>query len=104
MLAEPTSQLVAALDGLCDADPTSLAAGETVVELHRQLERLAAVVTRATAAFDSEREWEADGARTAGAWLAARCRLPVAAARRRVRVGRALRTMPATEGAWLAGE
>jgi hypothetical protein len=78
--------------------------GETVVALHRQLERLAAVVTRAAAAFDAGRDWEADGARSSAAWISARCRLPHPAARGRVRLGRALGAMPATEGAWLAGE
>ena len=72
--------------------------------LHRQLERLRAVVTRASAAFEAGRTWEADGARTAAAWVSARCRTPMAAARQRVRLGRELRSMPATEEAWLAGE
>ncbi|HVM14357.1 MAG TPA: DUF222 domain-containing protein [Egibacteraceae bacterium] len=98
------AQLAEALDGLCQAEPASLADGETVVALHAQLERLAAVATRATAAFDASRAWEADGARSAPAWVAARCRLPLASARRRARLGRELRSMPATEAAWLAGE
>jgi hypothetical protein len=74
-----------------------------VVALHRELERLRAVTTRAVAAFDAGRAWEASGARTASAWLAAQCRLPVESARRRVRLGRALRHLPAAEAAWLAG-
>ena len=85
-------------------EPAVLGDGETLVELHRQLERLAAVTTRAVAAFDAGRTWEADGARTASAWLAVRCRMPVTSARRRVQLGRALRHMPAAEAAWLAGE
>ena len=86
------------------ADPAALADGEAVVELHRQLERLTAVATRAAAAFDSGRAWEADGARSAAAWLSARGRTPLTTARRRVRAGRSLRSMPAAEAAWLAGE
>jgi hypothetical protein len=35
--------------------------------------------------------------------VAARCQLPSSSARRRVRLGRALRHLPATEAAWLAG-
>ena len=85
-------------------EPAVLGDGETLLELHRQLERLAAVTTRAVAAFDAGRTWEADGARTASAWLAVRCRMPVTSARRRVQLGRALRHMPAAEAAWLAGE
>ncbi|MDP9019243.1 MAG: hypothetical protein M3N25_00310, partial [Actinomycetota bacterium] len=52
-----------ALDELCDADPQTMSDGECIVELHRCLARLEAATTRATAAFDAGREWEADGAR-----------------------------------------
>ena len=81
-----------------------MADGETIVALHRQLERLEAATTRATAAFDAGRAWEADDARSAAAWVATRCGLPATTARRRVRLGRALRHMAATEASWLAGE
>lgn len=37
------NRLVAEVDALCPADAASLADGEAVVELHRQLERLKAV-------------------------------------------------------------
>jgi hypothetical protein len=97
------SELVGAVDGLCNVDPPGLADAETVVSLQRQLERLTAVATRAVAAFDAGRAWEADGARTCSAWLAVRCRVPVSAARRRVQLGRVLRHLPAVEAAWLAG-
>jgi hypothetical protein len=60
-------------------------------------------VAPAAAAFDARRDWEADGARSAAAWMAVRCQLPVGTARRRVGVGRELRAMPATEAAWLSG-
>jgi len=96
--------LVAEIDALVAADPLGLADGDTVVELHRQCERLAAVLVRAAAAFDAGRSWEADGARSSASWLAARCRTPVSATRRRVRLGRELRSMPAAETAWLAGD
>ena len=66
--------------------------------------RLEAVATRATAAFDAGREWEADGARSAAGWLAATCHLPQPSARRRVRLGRALRHLPGAEKAWLGGD
>jgi hypothetical protein len=74
------------------------------VALHRQLERLDAVATRAVAMFDATRDWEADGARSATAWIATRCRLPDHACRRRVQRGRGLRAAPMTEAAWVAGE
>jgi len=101
---DPTVELAGVLDRLREADPAVLADRETVVALQRCAERLAAVTTRAVAAFDAGRAWEADGARTASAWLAVRCRLPVERARRRVRLGRALRHMGVVEAAWLAGE
>ena len=99
-----TDELVAAVDALCAVDPLVLGDGETLVALHRQLERLGAVTTRAVAAFDAGRSWEADGARTASAWLARHWDIGQESARRRVRLGRALRSMPAVEAAWLAGD
>src|SRR5437588_12775809 len=91
VLIDVASELASAVDRLSDADPTVLADGETIVALHRQLDRLEAATTRATAAFDAGGTWAADGARTAAAWIATRCRLPMATARRRVRLGRELR-------------
>ena len=98
------TDLIGAVDALCAADPAALADGETLVALHRQLERLAAVTTRAVAAFDAERAWSAEGAHTASAWLRVRWNVPHTSARRRVKLGRALREMPAVEAAWLAGD
>ena len=104
VVLDATENLAAALDALCHDDPVALADGETIRALHRQLERLNAATTRATAAFDAGRAWEADGARSAAAWVAGRCHLPVTAARRRVQLGRALRNMPSVETAWVAGD
>ena len=78
--------------------------GETLVVLHRHLERLGAVLTRAVAAFDAGRSWDAEGARSASAWLAVRWNVPQNSARRRVVLGRSLREMPLVEQAWLAGD
>ncbi len=96
---DSTAEVAAALDALSRLDPSVLGGAETVVALHRELERLSAVTTRAVATFDAGRSWEADGARTASAWLAGRCRMPVETARRRVRLGRALRHMGVVEAA-----
>jgi hypothetical protein len=96
--------LEAAVDQLCGAEVATVADGEAIERLHRCLARVEAATTRATAAFDAGGEWAADGARTAAAWVAGRCKLPSSSARRRVRLGRALRHLPATEAAWLAGE
>ena len=98
------AELVGVVDALCAAGPSRLADGETLVVLHRQLERLSGCLTRAVAAFDAGRDWEADGAHTASAWLSVRWKVPVTSARRRVLLGRALRSMPAVEAGWLAGD
>ncbi len=97
-------ELESSLEALCSTEPSALSDGETIERLHRCLARLEAVTTRAVASFDARREWDADGARSAAAWLTGKCRLPRQAARRRVRLGRALRHLPAAEAAWLAGE
>lgn len=100
----PVAGLVDALDGLVHVAPESLGDRESIVELHRQLARLEAVVTRAAAAFDASRQWDEDSAPSAAAWLATRCGLRRQAARRRVRLGRELRSLPVCEEAWLAGD
>jgi hypothetical protein len=92
------------IDALVATDPAELADRDAMVALHRELARLDAVLTRATAAFDAGRGWDADGAQTAAAWLATRCSLPKQTARREVRLARHLRHLPACESAWLGGE
>jgi hypothetical protein len=101
---EATTLLAQAIDALAALDPTQLGDGESVVALHRELARLDAVATRAVGTFDASRQWEATGARAAAAWIAVECKLPSSTARRRVRLARALRHMPAVEAEWLAGE
>jgi hypothetical protein len=96
--------LAEAVDALVGMDPAVLADGETIAELRRQLDRLEAVESRATARWDADRGWAASGARTAPAWLAWRLRRPIEETRRWVRTARQLRSMPATAAAWLAGE
>ena len=56
-----TAGLAGELDALCEADAAVLGDGETVVALHRQLARLEALVTKATAAFDAAKGFKADG-------------------------------------------
>lgn len=102
-MVDVVTELTAALDRVCAAEPSRLAGPESVVALYRQLERLSAVAARASAAFEAAGTWEADGARSAATWLARRCDQPVGVARRRVALGRSLRHMPAVEAAWLAG-
>ncbi len=93
-----------AIDELADVDPAKLCDPDSVVALHRLQARLDAITTRAVAAFDVEREWQADGAQTAAQWVATECRLPRGVARRRLALGRRLRRLPACQQAWLDGD
>jgi hypothetical protein len=92
-----------ALDALVASGAEHYGDGASIEELHRQLSRLESFVTEATAAFEVQEEWAADGAKTAPAWIATRCRVPRGAARRRVRLGRTLRHLPRTADAWRDG-
>jgi len=96
--------LAETIDDLAGSDPVAYADGESIEALHRELRRLEAFVTTATAAFDASGDWADDGARNASAWLATRCRMPRAEARRTVRRGRVLRHLPAFARAWSDGE
>src|SRR5436309_14087298 len=96
--------LIEAVDRLAEADPSTLADSATVVELHRQLARVEAITARATASWDARAEWSSDGAKTGAAWLAARLHLPKEHAQRCLRLGRAMRTLPHAEAAWVAGD
>lgn len=96
--------LAGAIDELFCEGPSSCADGDSMVELHRQLTRLQAFVTEAVGAFDTGGAWAVDGARTAAAWMTARCRLPQAEARREVARTRHLRHLPATRQAFADGE
>jgi hypothetical protein len=89
------------LDRLTDAD---LSRGADLVRLHRGLARLDAITTRNVGVWDASREWQEDRARTGAAWLAVKCGVPMASARRRLRLARELRHLPVTEDAWLAGD
>jgi hypothetical protein len=99
-----TAELAAVMDTICAADPALLADRESIVALQCQIERVNAALCRVTAAFDASGQWDADGAYSAAAWIAAKCRLPNGKARSQVGRGRQLRDMPAVEAAWLYGE
>jgi len=59
-LQGPLGALTAALDALCAEDPALLCDREAIKALHRQLARLEAATTRASAAFDAPRDWEGE--------------------------------------------
>ncbi len=92
-----------ALEALVASDAANYGNCESIVELHRLLSRFESFVTEASAAFEVGEEWAAEGAKTAPAWIATRCRIPRSAAKRRVRLGRALRHLPECAEAWREG-
>ena len=96
--------LAAALDTLQQADPSAYGDPESIQQLHRELARLEAFVTAAAAAFDAAGAWVPDGARNAASWLTTKCRLSKREARRRIRLGRQLRSLPLASEAFAAGE
>ena len=93
----------AALDELIESGADNYGDGASIVELHQLQSRLDSFVTEATAAFEVGEEWAADGAKTAASWLATRCRLARRGAKRKVRLGRTLRHLPAVAEAWRDG-
>jgi hypothetical protein len=94
--------LIRALDELGASGPTAVD-GETIVALHGALHRLESVVAEASREFDAGGTWANDGARSTAGWIATRCRIREADARRLVRRSRALRELPATRAAFASG-
>jgi hypothetical protein len=87
------------LDGLADDSLT-----DAVMAVQRLRGRLEAGEARVLARWDSQRCWQPSGAKTGAAWLAWKQRLPISVARQRLRHARAVRDLPAVEGAWVAGD
>ena len=102
-------ELAGAIDALAalgDIDPDALSDAEiadAIVGLAGIESRLEGVCARLVARFDAREVWADDRARSAASWLAAVCGWPREKAASRVRFARALRSMPATEEALLAG-
>jgi hypothetical protein len=96
-----------ALAALAEIDPASMVDGEladAVVELQRMRNQLDAVATSVTGVFDARMVWAPEGARSASAWMAWRCRVPKARASHEVSNARALRHMPVVEAAFSRGD
>jgi hypothetical protein len=79
---------------LSTCDPVSLSDPDSMIELTQVSARLDGVRSAAVAEFDAGGEWAVDGAKTTAMWLATRCRLPKAEAKRLVRRGRLLAHLP----------
>jgi hypothetical protein len=95
--------LTAAIDGLLDAEPLVLAEGDTVLALLGELSRLELVAAQQAVAFEASPEWVDDGAYNGTSWVTAKRRCPRSAARRRLRLGAAMRHLPLVEAAWRRG-
>ena len=87
------------LDGL---DDDSLS--DAVLAMQQLRGRLDAADARVLSRWDAQGAWRASGAKTGAAWLAWQQRMPIQVARQRLRHARALRTLPAVEEAWAAGD
>ena len=92
-----------ALEALIASGAEHYGDGASMETLHALEARFESFMTEAVSAFEKGEEWAADGAKTATAWIATRCRVSRAGARRRVRLGRTLRHLPAVAEAWREG-
>ena len=77
---------------------------EMVVALERVRTKLEAASLRFLKTWDRRRGWEADGARTGGAWLARQTTMDGSTAREKLRVAGSMDEMPATAEAFGDGE
>lgn len=104
VVIEEVAGRLAELDALLSPDVlTEGEVAEAAVGLERLRSMLEARCARAASLVEAGQVWVADGARSATAWLAWRTHLPAGRLRRSAGCGRALRAMPATEAAFVAG-
>ncbi len=92
-----------ALEALIASGAEHYGDGESMERLHSLEARFESFMTEATSAFETGEQWAADGAKTAASWISTRCRVSRAGAKRRVRLGRTLRHLPAVAEAWRDG-
>jgi Domain of unknown function (DUF222) len=106
-VADLLDRAAAALEDLHEADLDGLAddsLSEAVLSMQRLRGSLEAAEARVLSRWDAQGCWRASGAKTGAAWLVWKQRLPITVARQRMRHARALRTLPAVEEVWAAGE
>ncbi len=77
--------------------------GDALAEAWQHHQRLTAKLTLAAAALDASGDWAADGSASMTSWLRVHTEVTNAEAARVLRIGRRLRTLPHTAGAWVAG-
>ena len=78
--------------------------GEPLIEIREAIDRLEAVFADGLRRFDKSREFAADGALSAVAWLRWKCKLSGGAAAERVTIARQLEKLAPTEEAFARGD
>jgi hypothetical protein len=101
--ADRLSDLVAEWSSVVPADVPDGIVTDGVLALLALRDRVDAQLARWVGAFDGRTIWTADGARSAGGWLAARTDTTYSAASATAHAGRVLRSCPHTETAWVTG-
>jgi hypothetical protein len=87
------------LDGLADATLS-----DALLSMQRLRGGLDVAEARVLSRWDAQGCWQPSGARSGAAWLAWKERVPIGVARQRLRHARAMRTLPAVEESWAAGD
>jgi len=93
-----------ALKELIETPPSLRCDGETITFLQRVRSQVDYVISTSVADFDQWKEWGADGALTATAWIDTTCHVPKKEARAQLRRGKALCALPLVAGAWKDGD
>jgi hypothetical protein len=90
-------------DGGGSGDPEGGPEVEAIVAMVRRKVQMDADLARAVAEFEVSGAWQASGAVSTRAWLVHHCHLSRTEARRQVRFGRALRSLPLVDAAFAEG-
>jgi hypothetical protein len=98
------AHLRAAVDEVLATHPSLRCDPETIIFIEREQNRLSCAVSESLAEFDQWREWGADGALSATAWVDTVCHLPKKDARAQLRRGKALAGLPLAAAAWRNGD
>ncbi len=83
---------------------SSSSVGEELISLGWEISRSQRRLVQLAARFDESLEWQRLGAPTAARWIADRLRVLSGTAREWIRVGYALRDLPAIDAAWASGD
>jgi hypothetical protein len=101
---EAIARMSEGLDWLAEHDSSLFCDGDSIKALERQGSRLECAKARAVCSFDQWKEWGADGALTATAWIDTTCHVPKKEARAQLRRGKALPGLPLAAAAWATGD